>query len=84
MTTFSNQNKLLWVEIAIENDLKFSARREKRMVALQSRLITELNHLFVIMNDMNSDDNLSKEDDNHAISPMRHCQTATGKTVYGG
>ena len=37
-----------------------SARREKRMVALQSRLITELNHLFVIMNDMNSDDNLSK------------------------
>ena len=34
------------------------------------------------MNDMNSDDNLSKEDDNHAISPMRHCQTATGKTVY--
>ena len=54
------------------------------MVALQSSLITELNHLFVIMNDMNSDDNLSKEDDNHAISPMRHCQTATGKTVYGG
>ena len=42
------------------------------MVALRSRLITELNHLFVIMNDMNSDDNLSKEDDNHAISPMRH------------
>ena len=33
--------------------------------------------------DMNSDDNLSKEYDNHAISPMRHCQTATGKTVYG-
>ena len=54
------------------------------MVALRSRLITELNHLFVIMNDMNSDDNLSKEDDNHAISPMRHCQTVTGKTVYGG
>ena len=28
-----------------------------------------MNHLFVIiMNDMNSDDNLSKEDDNHAIS----------------
>ena len=54
------------------------------MVALRSRLITELNHLFVIMNDMNSDDNLSKEDDNHAISPMRHCQTATGKKVYGG
>ena len=54
------------------------------MVALRSRLITELNHLFVIMNDMNSDDNLSKEDDNHAISHMRHCQTATGKTVYGG
>ena len=54
------------------------------MVALQSRLITELNHLFVIMNYMNSDDNLSKEDDNHAISPMLHCQTATGKTVYGG
>ena len=53
------------------------------MVVLQSRLIAELNHLFVIMNDMNSDDNLSKEDDNHAISPMRHCQT-TGKTVYGG
>ena len=43
------------------------------MVALQSRLITELNHLFIIMNDMKSDDNLSKEDVNHAISPMRHC-----------
>ena len=28
---------------------------------------------------MNSDDNLSKEDDNHAISPMRHCQTVTGR-----
>ena len=54
------------------------------MVALRSRLITELNHLFRIMNDMNSDDSLSKEDDNHAISPMRHCQTVTGKTVYGG
>ena len=54
------------------------------MVALRSRLITELNHLFRIMNDMNSDDNLSKEDDNHAISPMRHCQTVTGKTVYVG
>ena len=56
------------------------------MVALRSRLITELNHLFRIINDnidMNSDDNLSKEDDNHAISPMRHCQTVTGKTVYG-
>ena len=51
------------------------------MVALQSRLITELNHLFVIMNDMNSDDNLSKEDDNHAISPMRHCQTATRRSM---
>ena len=54
------------------------------MVALRLRLITELNHLFRIMNDMNSDDNLSKEDDNHAISPMRHCQTVTGKTVYLG
>ena len=38
------------------------------MVALQSRLITELNHLFVIMNDMNSDDNLAKEDDNFFLS----------------
>ena len=84
MTVFSKENKLLWVEIAIENDFKCSARREKRMVALRSRLITELNHLFIIMNDMNSDDNISKEDDNHAISPMRHCQTVTGKTVYGG
>ena len=53
------------------------------MVALQSRLITELNHLFIIMNDMNSDDNLSKEDVNHAISPMRHCQTVTGKQSMG-
>ena len=59
------------MEIAIENDLKFSARREKRMVALRSRLITELNHLIIIMNDMNSDDNLSNEDGNHAISLMR-------------
>ena len=39
-------------------------------MALRSRLITELNHLFIIMNDMNRDDNLSNEDDNHAISLM--------------
>ena len=37
-------------------------------MALRSRLIIELNHLFSIMNDMNSDDNLSNEDVNHAIS----------------
>ena len=55
-------------EIAIENNLKFSARRDKRTAALRSRLITELNNLFIIMNDMNSDDNLSNEDVNHAIS----------------
>ena len=54
------------------------------MVALRSRLITELNHLFRIMNMNDMNDNLSKEDDNHAISPMLHCQTVTGKTVYGG
>ena len=83
MTIFSNENSYFWVEIAIENDLKFSARREKRMVALQSLLITELNHLFIIMNDMNSDDNLSKEDVNHAISLMRHCQTVTGRQSMG-
>ena len=53
------------------------------MVALRSRLITELNHLFIIMNDMNSDDNLSKEDVNHAILPMRHCQTVTGRQSMG-
>ena len=58
------------MEIAIENDLKLSARREKRTVALRSQLITELNHLFIIMNDLNSDDNLSNEDVNHAISLM--------------
>ena len=50
------------MEIAIENDLKFSARRQKRTMALRSRLITELNYLFAIMNDMSSDDNLSNED----------------------
>ena len=70
------------MEIAIENDLKFSARREIRTMALRSRLLTELNRLFSIMNDMNSDDNLSK-DDNHAISPMRHCQTVTGRQSMG-
>ena len=37
-------------------------------MALRSRLITELNHLFTIMNDMSSDDNLSNEDINHSIS----------------
>ena len=31
------------------------------------------------MNDMSSDDNLSNEDVNHSISPMRHCQTVTGR-----
>ena len=41
------------------------------MVALRSRLITELNHLIIIMNYVNSDDNLSNEDGNHAISLMR-------------
>ena len=56
------------MEIAIENDLKYSARRQKRTMALRSRLITELNHLFTIMNDMSSDDNLSNEDVNHSIS----------------
>ena len=71
------------MEIAIENDLKFSARREIRTMGLRSRLLTELNRLFSIMNDMNSDDNLSKEDDNHAISPMRHCQTVTGRQSMG-
>ena len=55
------------MEIAIENDLKFSARRQKRTVALRSLLIKEFNHLF-IMNDMSSDDNLSNEDVNHSIS----------------
>ena len=58
------------MEIAIEKDLKFSARREKCTMALRSRLITELNHLFRITNDMSSDDNLSNEDVNHAISLM--------------
>ena len=56
------------MEIAIENDFTFSARRQKRTMALRSRLITELNHLFTIMNDMSSDDNLSNEDVNHSIS----------------
>ena len=59
------------MEIAIENDLKFSARREKRTMAVRSRLITELNHLFSIMKVMSSDDNLSNEDVIHPISPMR-------------
>ena len=54
----------------IENNLTFSARWNKRTAALRSRLITELNNLFLIMNDMNSDDNLSNEDVNHAISLM--------------
>ena len=58
------------MEIAIENDLQFSARQEKRTMALRSRLITELNHLFSIMNDMSSDDKLSNEDVNHAILLM--------------
>ena len=58
------------MEIAIENDLKFSARREKWTMALRSRLITELNNLFSIMNDMSSDDNLSNEDVNHSIFLM--------------
>ena len=71
------------MEIAIENDLKFSARREIRTMALRLRLITELNRLFSIMNDMNSDDNLSNEDVNHSISPMRHCQTVTGRQSMG-
>ena len=56
------------MEIAIENDLKCSARRQKRTMALRSRLITEWNHLFTIMTDMSSDDNLSNEDVNHSIS----------------
>ena len=53
-----------------ENDFKFSARREKRTMALRLRLITELNNLLSIINDMRSDDNLSNEYDNHAISLM--------------
>ena len=56
------------MEIAIENDFKCSAQRQKRTMALRSRLITELNHLFTIMNDISSDDNLSNEDVNHSIS----------------
>ena len=41
-------------------------------MAVRSRLITELlNHLFSIMNDMSSDDNLSNEDVNDSISLMR-------------
>ena len=56
------------MEIAIENDLKFSARRQKRTMALRSRLITELNHLFTVTNNMSSDNNLSNEDVNHSIS----------------
>ena len=56
------------MEIAIENDLNISARRQKRTMALRSRLITYLNHLFTSMNDMSSDDNLSNEDVNHSIS----------------
>ena len=63
--------------------MKFSARREIRTEALRSRLITEFNHLFSIMNDMSSDDNLSNEDVNHSISPMRHCQTVTGRQYMG-
>ena len=39
-------------------------------MALGSRLITELNHLLSIVNDMNSDDNVLNKDDNHSISPM--------------
>ena len=39
-------------------------------MALRSRLITELNHLFIIMNDISIDDNLSNEDVNHSISLM--------------
>ena len=49
------------------------------MAALRSRFITELNNLFRILNDMNSDDNLSNEDDNHAISLMSHNLTVTGR-----
>ena len=56
------------MEIAIENDVKCSAHRQKRTMALRSRLITELNHLFTIMNDISSDANLSNEDVNHSIS----------------
>ena len=37
-------------------------------MALRSRLITELKHLFTILNDMSSNDNLSNEDVNHSIS----------------
>ena len=39
-------------------------------MALRSRLITELNNMFSIMNDMSSDDNLSNADVNHSISLM--------------
>ena len=56
------------MEISIENGLTFSARRQKRTMALRSRLITEFNHLFTIMNDMSSDDNLSNEYVNYSIS----------------
>ena len=56
------------MKIAIENNFQLSARRQKRTMALRSRLITELNHLFTIMNDMSSDDNLSNEDVNHSIA----------------
>ena len=72
------------MEIAIENDLKCSARRQKRTMALRSRLITELNHLFTIMNDMSSDDNLSNEVVNHSISLTLAQYDSESVTVYGG
>ena len=56
-------------------------------MALRSRLITEFNHLFRIMNDMSSDDNLSNEDVNHAISLMLAQPdnlTVTGKSQSMG
>ena len=69
LTVFSNENKLVWVEIAIEIDLKCSASQTgKRMVALRSRLITELNHLFIILNDMNSDDKIDQHFKNSTLA----------------
>ncbi len=66
----SNENSSCEWKFVFESDLKFSTRRDERTMALRSRLITQLNHLFSIMNDMSSDDNLSNEDVNHSISLM--------------
>ena len=62
------------VEITIEKALEICARREKRTMALRSRLITDPREVLRIINNMSDDDNLSNEEDSASdddtISPM--------------